>query len=69
MEKAKCKKCKKKSLKILISRCKKCSKKFCNKCIFYRDHNCPKSEEFEKLYRNELKEKLVDAKFKKINRL
>lgn len=66
--KKKCNKCKCKIKKIFrsILKCRKCDILYCRDCLYHLQHNCPKSEEFEKEYKVQLKNQLVDANFKKI---
>lgn len=66
--KKKCNKCKIIIKKMFreIYKCKKCKILYCQNCISYLEHNCPKSVEFKEEYKNQLKNQLIDAKFSKI---
>jgi len=66
--KKKCNKCGCKITKIFrpILKCKKCNILYCRECLYHLQHNCLKSEEFEKEYKVQLKSQLVDANFEKI---
>ena len=68
VSKKKCNKCKTSIKKMFreIYKCKKCQILYCQSCISYLEHTCPKSDEFKKEYKNQLKNQLIDAKFNKI---
>ena len=68
VSKKKCNKCNISIKKMFreIYKCKKCQVLYCQSCISYLEHNCPKSEEFKEEYKNQLKNQLIDAKFNKI---